>query len=116
MAKIFNNLMLFVSKLLDKFSDFDKEFENFDKEFDFFYSIGTFLPIIMFAGMFIAVIVVVIVSIVKAKRKTSEIATKVKDTIKEKIEQEKTKDICPYCGTKLGEKENKCPGCGARRK
>ena len=30
MAKIFNNLMLFVSKLLDKFSDFDKEFENFD--------------------------------------------------------------------------------------
>ena len=37
MAKIFNNLMLFVSKLLDRFSDFDKEFENFDKEFYFFY-------------------------------------------------------------------------------
>ena len=116
MAKILNNLMLFVSKLLDRFSDFDKEFENFDKEFDFFYAIGTILPIIMFAGMFIAVTVIIIVSVVKSKRKTSEIATKVKDTINEKIEQEKTKDICPYCGTRLGENENKCPSCGARRK
>ncbi|MBQ2864018.1 MAG: hypothetical protein IJE91_00965 [Clostridia bacterium] len=132
MAKLWNSLSLFISKLLDVTDiwgtndEFEAKREEMMDNFNNFSThsggggadggFSVWIPIAIFSVIFVVVTVIIIVSVVKAKRKTSELATKVKDKIKENIEHEKTKDICPYCGTRLKEEENRCPGCGAQRK
>ena len=127
MAKIWNSLCLLVSRLLDIYDDFENAFgydprENFNntqEKANEAMEAGTIAAIIIgvvFGVIFVAVLVFIIVSAVKAKKKTSEFVDVVKNKIAQNVEQEKTKNICPYCGTRLKDEENRCPSCGAQRK
>ncbi len=104
-----NSFLLFISNLLFSMDiDFDDFFEDSMK-------IGQIIGIV-FAVITVLIIVMVIVSAIKAKNKTSGYIKNIKDKMVEKIEEQKTKDICEYCGSKLKPEENRCPNCGAQRK
>ena len=114
MANTFNSLILFASKLLNTLS-ISNDFDEFEKRSRQNFLESMIIPIIFFI-VIVVINIVVVIGFVKSRKKSSEIADKVKEKMQEKIEHEKTKDVCPYCGNRLGEKENKCPSCGARRK
>ena len=106
MCNILLSVLLKTSTLL-AMSDFDKAVERADK---IFAIIGT-----IFAVIFVGTIVLSVVLIRKGHKTTKNIVTKVKNKIAEQQEYYRTKDICEYCGTKMTEEENSCPGCGAKR-
>ena len=124
MVKIWNSLTLFASKLLDIYSDFEssfgynpkKEMEEARRESEQIMQTGTIIATVVGVVTFIIILTVIIVAAVKSHKKTSEFADVVKDKLKENIEKEKTKNVCPYCGTRLKDEDNRCPGCGAQRK
>ena len=124
MVKIWNSLTLFASKLLDIYKDFEdafgynpkKEMEEARRESEQIMQTGTIIATVVGVVTFIIILTVIIIAAVKSHKKTSEFADVVKDKLKENIEKEKTKNVCPYCGTRLKDEDNRCPGCGAQRK
>lgn len=124
MVKIWNSLTLFAAKLLDIYSDFEssfgynpkKEMENARRESEQIMQTGTIIATVVGVVTFIIVLAVIIVAVVKSRKQTSDFANVVKDKLKENIENEKTKNVCPYCGTRLKDSDNRCSGCGAQRK
>ena len=124
MVKIWNSLTLFVTKLLDIYSDFEntfgynprEEMEEARRESEQIMQTGTIIAAVVGGVTFIIVLSIIIMVAVKSHKQTSDFANVVKDKLKENIENEKTKDVCPYCGTRLKETDNRCKGCGAQRK
>ena len=124
MVKIWNSLTLFAAKLLDIYSDFEntfgynprEEMEKARKESEQIMQTGTIIATVVGVVTFIIILTVIIVAVVKSRKQTSDFANVVKNKLKENIEKEQNKDVCPYCGTRLKETDNRCKGCGAQRK
>ncbi len=127
MVKIWNSSTLFASKLLDIYKDFEDAFgydprdnmTNAQNSANETIKSGQTLGLvfgIIFGIVFLVIVIFIIIAAVKSHKKTSEFADVVKDKLKENIEKEKTKNVCPYCGTRLKDEDNRCPGCGAQRK
>lgn len=101
------NLLLNICMLLDPFEDFDDMFDDFKAIFITIF--------VIVALVIISTIIYTIIKFNKTKKSSNDFFNKVKNKIDKTIEQEKTKNICPYCGTHLKDDETKCPSCGARR-
>lgn len=131
MANIFNSISLFVSNLLFTQSEFDNNFNNMKNEYEQMKNevnsklnssggsgmgFPVWIPIVIFSVIFISITTFIIIAAIKSRKHTSDLANTVKNKMMEKMEKEENKNVCPYCGTRLREEDNRCPGCGAQRK